>query len=345
MVARSRTVAAKPKRSTAGRVFLVLIVLVILLIGAATAGWYYLAGALDRRIAGAIDAAAGGGTTIGCVDRTVFGFPFRLGLSCDAVSVDAPANGIRATAGSLKTAAQVYEPSHIVAELTGPLDVDAPDTPPLRVDWTLAQASTSLWTEGLERLALVLEAPVVSIRQAEGDPVPFARSDHLEVHARRNGAALDAALTDRGILMSVPGLPELPPFDLAADLTVDGAAGWLQSGIPGGRLDQALRGEAGTIRSLALSLPSGGAADISGPFRVNDTGEISGNFRLALENPQAIAGLVEVLVPGASGIATAIAGGIGFAGRQENGRTVIDIQVRDGRAQLGFIPLGRIPPI
>jgi hypothetical protein len=40
-----------------------------------------------------------------------------------------------------------------------------------------------------------------------------------------------------------------------------------------------------------------------------------------------------------------VAGAIGFTGRQENGRTVIDFQVRDGEARLGFIPLGRLPRI
>lgn len=332
-------------RSSAARAFRWLIALVVLLVLGGSAAWYWLAGELDRRVASALDAAAGGGTTVVCENRQVFGFPFRLGVACDALGVEAPHNGVSASAGALRTAAQVYDPRRVVAELSGPARVQAPGLPPLHLEWTLLQASTTLWTDGLERFSLVAEAPAVSLREGEGAGAPLARSQHLEAHARRNGSALDVAFTDRAVEATLPGLPPLPPFDLAADLTVDGAADWLRDGVPGANASEALRGQAGTIRRLALSLPGGGGADLSGPFRVSPTGELSGDFRLAVEDPQAIAGLVGVLVPGTGGLATTIAGALAFAGRQENGRTVVDVQVREGEARLGFIPLGRLPRI
>ncbi|WP_153003617.1 DUF2125 domain-containing protein [Aureimonas ureilytica] len=344
-MARSSIPAQAPRRSAAGRVFGWLLALVILLAAIGAGGWYWLAGELDRRIASALDAAAGQGAVVLCENRQVFGFPFRLGLSCDRISVDAQQNGVRLATGALRTAAQVYDPSHIVAELDGPALVDTPDLPPLHLNWTLAQASSTLWTEGLERFSLVMEAPVLSTRNGQEAGAPIASSQHLEAHARQNGAALDLAFTDKAIAATIPGIPPLPPFDLSADLSLDGAAGWLRSGVPAANVSEALRGQAGTIRLLELSLPGGGGAQLSGPFSVSPTGELSGDFRLALENPQAIAGLVGVLVPGTGGLATTIAGAVGFAGRQEGGKTVVDVQVRNGEARLGFIPLGRLPRI
>lgn len=344
-MARSRADGGTGRRSGAGRVFAGVAIVVVVLAAALTGVWYYLAGELDRRVASFLDASAGGGTAITCDGREVFGYPFRIGLSCDAVGVDAPANGIRLTAGALHTAAQVYQPSRIVAELGSPLRATLPDLPPMEMSWALAQASTSLWSEGLERVSIAVDQPVLSVVGAAGALTPLARSTRLETHARQNGAALDVALSDAGVVATIPPIGDIPAFDLAADLTVDGAAGWLRDGVPGGQVGPALRGQAGVIRALRLTSSVGAMVDVSGPFRVSETGEISGDFRLGIQNPQAIAQLVSVLVPGTAGIASTIAGGIGLVGRQENGQTVLDVAVRDGEARLGFIPLGRLPRI
>ncbi|KQQ79023.1 DUF2125 domain-containing protein [Aureimonas sp. Leaf324] len=344
-MARSRADGETGRRSGAGRVFAGVAILVVVLAAALTGAWYWLAGELDRHVASALDAAAGGGTTITCDNRGVFGYPFRIGLSCDSVGVDAPENGIRLSAGSLRTAAQVYQPSHIVAELAGPLRATVPDLPTMEMNWSLAQGSTSLWSEGMERVSIAVDQPVLSAVGEAGALTPLARSARLETHARQNGAGLDFALSDTGVVATIPPIGDIPAFDLAADLTVDGAADWLRDGVPGGRIGPALRGQAGLIRTLRLTSSVGATVDVSGPFRVSQTGEISGDFRLGLQNPQAIAQLVSVLVPGTAGIASTIAGGIGLVGRQENGQTVLDVAVRDGEARLGFIPLGRLPRI
>lgn len=318
----------------------------VLLLGIAWAGvWLYLAGQLDRRVASAIDAAAGGGTRIECANREISGFPFRIGLRCDSVSVDAEANGIAASAGALRTAAQLYRPGHVVGEIDGPLVAVVPNMAPVEFGWDLAQASTSLWTEGLERVSVAVDNPRIRLVDAPPEDLPIARSQRLELHARRNGEALDFAFTDMGLVVVVPGLGPLAPFDLTGDMSVDGAARWLSEGIPGGDASTALRGEAGTLRSVRFVVHQNGALDLSGPFTVSEAGEISGDFRLGIENPQAIADVVGVLFPAARSIATTVAGTIGLAGRQENGRTVIDVQVRDGEMRLGFIPLGRLPRI
>ncbi len=187
-MARSRVEAQSGRRSGGTRVFAGVAILVVVMAAALTGAWYYLAGELDRRVASALDAAAGGGTTITCDRREVFGYPFRIGLSCDAVGVDAPDNGIRLSAGSLRTAAQIYQPSHIVAELGSPLRATVPDFAPMEMSWTLAQASTSLWTQGLERVSIVVDQPVLSLVGEAGALTPLARSVRLETHARQNGA-------------------------------------------------------------------------------------------------------------------------------------------------------------
>lgn len=322
----------------------VAIVLALILSGA----WYYLASRLDAAVRNAIAAAAGRGITIVCPNQHVFGYPFRLGLHCDSFALDAPAGGLHAAGGILRTAAQLYRPNRVVAELGAPLAVSTPDGARFDLDWTLAQASAAFWTAGLDHFALVLDKPVLAVAAADGASAKIAGSDHLEVHARRNGDDLDFAMTDTGIRALVPELSQAPLFDAAIDATIDGAADWLSGELPGQTLREALAGKSGTLRALKVALPgvpSPASADFSGPFRVDREGVISGDFTLAVTDPRTIAGLVAALSPRAAGIAGSIASGIAFAGRTENGRTVIRLTVAEGKASLGIIPLGRIPPL
>ncbi|WP_083507729.1 DUF2125 domain-containing protein [Aureimonas frigidaquae] len=314
----------------------------LLLAAGLTGAWFYLAGEVDRRVVEIVDRAAGGGTAITCDGRRVFGYPFRMGLACDRVGVEAPASGMSAAAGGFRAVAQIYNPNLIVSELDAPLRLAAPELPPIAMNWTLAQASTHLSDGRLQRFSMVLDAPSI---MPDGATAPLVQSQRLEVHARQNADDLDLALTDIAVTATPPGVGPLPPFDLSADLSVAGGAEWLHGVLPGGRLETALRGRSGSLRSLRLSLEGGGAAEISGPFQFSAEGLLTGTYEIALQNPQAIADLVSRILPPAGGIANAIAGGVGLVGRQVDGRTVIEVEVRDGRARLGFIPLGNIPPL
>jgi hypothetical protein len=333
--------------SGARRAFAWIVVVVIVLAAALTGAWYYLANRLDLAVRAGIETAGGQGVGITCDNRVVFGYPFRLGLKCDALHVSAPAKDFRADAGALRTAAQLYQPNKVVAELDGPLIVDAPEAPPLDIRWSLGQASMSFWTAGLDHFALVLTDPVVALSEPAGARSPLVQSDRVEVHARRRDDSLDLAVTDRGVRVLAPGLEALPAFDASIDLTVDGAADWLAGRREGETPGEALAGKSGTLRSMKLALAGegGGSAEVSGPFRFADDHTVSGQFDIVVADPDTIAGLVAKLVPQAAGIAGSIASGVAFAGKTENGRTTIRITVTDGQAALGVIPLGALPPL
>ncbi len=310
-------------------------------------GWFVAADRLDAAAKRAIEAAAGGGTNIACAGRDVFCYPFRIGLRCESIVVDVPAKGIDVEAGALRTAAQVYRPDRVVAELDGPLRLRASNAPPLEMNWSLLQASAAFWTSGLDRLSLAVDGPEIA-GVADGERAPLARSDRLEVHVRRNGADLDLAVSDAGVELLDPDFAALPVFDAAAVLTVAGAADWLAGRRPGRTVGEALRGRSGTVRSLKVALAGGAAAsaELSGPFTVSDDGAVSGAFDLALAEPQAIARLVAQLAPEAGDMADTLASALGLVGKRgEDGRTVVRIDVRNGEARLGFVPLGRLPPL
>jgi hypothetical protein len=333
--------------SGARRAFAWIVVVVVVLAAALTGAWYYLANRLDIAVRAGIETAGGQGVGITCDNRAVFGYPFRLGLRCDALHVNAPAKDLRADGGELRTAAQIYQPNKVIAELDGPLMIDAPAAPPLDIRWRLAQASMTFWTEGLDHFALVLQEPVVALSEPAGGSRALVQSDHVEVHARRREGSLDLAVTDRGVRVLGPALETLPVFDASLDLTVDGAADWLSGRRIGTTPGEALAGRSGTLRSLRLALTGdgGGSAEVSGPFRFADDHTVSGQFDIVVTDPGAIAALVAEIAPQAAPIAGSIASGIAFAGKTENGRTTIRITVTDGQAMLGVIPLGALPPL
>lgn len=340
--------ASSEKTSKAGRAYVWVAVVALLIAGGLSGAWYYLAGQLEAQVTRVIADARVQGTEIGCPGRTVFGYPFRLGLSCDAVTIEAPGDargqGLRATAGALRTAAQIYRPNRVIAELDSPLIVDAQQTPPLDIRWQLAQASASFWSDGMDQFALVADRPVVALAQPAAGRLPLFEAVRFEAHARRRDGDLDIAASSADGRVVAPDAPALPAFDATADLTITGAADWLAGRMDGYTLGEALAGRAGTLRSLKLDLGDA-SAELSGEFMVAADGILSGDFELAVADPQRIAALVAEAAPQLQSIANSLASAISFVGRQDKGRNIVALSLRDGNLSAGVIPLGRVPAI
>ncbi|WP_157944678.1 DUF2125 domain-containing protein [Mangrovicella endophytica] len=330
------------RRSSRG--YTIILAIVVILAAALSAGWYYVAGELDKVVTQALARAEKGGATVTCANRQTFGYPFRIGIHCDAVAVETLSKDVRMTAGTLRTAAQIYQPNKVVAELDGPAFLEAGDLPPLDLRWSLGQASATFWTQGADHLSFAFDNPEVALAQPAAGRAPLAAAVRFEAHARRREGDLDIALTDRGVKMLSPELASLPAFDASADLSVSGAADWLNGRVAGRTPAEVLAGRTVTLR--ALKLESGTAiAEVSGPISVGADGEISGDLKLAVADAQRIAALVAGVAPELAGVAGSVASAITFIGRPEDGRTVIALTIRDGEVAAGVIPLGSIPPL
>src|SRR5215218_7049892 len=90
-----------------GRKFWLLGGAILLVIALYTGGWFYAASALKQTVLTAIAPRADAGVTGECSDIEFRGFPFRIGLFCSKVDIDDNVNGISATFGTLRSAAQV----------------------------------------------------------------------------------------------------------------------------------------------------------------------------------------------------------------------------------------------
>lgn len=323
------------------RAYIWIAVIVVVLFAILTGFWFYAASELDRVTSRAIEDAGENGVLVSCEGRDVVGYPFRLGLKCDDLTVSVPGNGLEVDAGAFRSAAQIYQPNRVVSELDAPVLIEQAGSPPVELAWELAQASTSFWTEGLDRLSIATDAPRIAIG---GQPVFNATSG--EFHARRREGDLDIAGNQRSAKIEIAELNSIPNFDLSTDLTVQNAADWLSGGASGRSARELLAGRSGTLRSLALEFhgePAG--ADIAGDFSFSEDGLLSGTFDLAVTSPDRLASIVGAIAPEAQSIADTVASVIPYVGRTENGRTTIRISADAGQLTAGVIPLGRIPPL
>jgi hypothetical protein len=188
------TVAARPPR----RWRIVLPLAVVALLAAAWAGfWYYAAGRAESALAAWRVREAAAGREVSCAGQEVGGFPFRLELQCAKPALNLRKARVSLRAKDLHAAVQVYQPTLMIAEFTGPLAVgDEARSAKYALDWSLAQASARGLTRP-ERVSLVLDQP--SLTQPGAAPV--ARAEHAELHVR-----------------SAPHLPQDPP---ATDVSLD----------------------------------------------------------------------------------------------------------------------------
>ncbi len=124
---------AASSRSSVSTKIWALAVGILLVIALYTAGWFYAASTLKEKTLALLGDQQRHGVSALCQDAEYRGYPFRIGLFCSKVSIDDKTNGVSATFGALRSAAQIYQPNHIVWELDGPAETaPAPALPHLR---------------------------------------------------------------------------------------------------------------------------------------------------------------------------------------------------------------------
>lgn len=320
---------------------LVLLAIAIVLAGGLyTGGWFYAASWLKERVTEELAASGQGARSTSCSNLSVRGFPFRIGVFCDALGIDDHASGLSATFGAVRSAAQVYRPGHAVIELDGPAQVRVTPDRVLDADWELLRASVVAWTDRLDRASVAydglrgrLNAP------SEGLSLGLAAT-HGEKHVRRSGEALDVAASLDGLSLDIGG-KMLPPLNVAIDLTIADAAGWISKEGPPPTLPL---GTSAELRSLSLDLGEGSRMTLSGPVSVGEDGYISGVLDLSIEGVTAWRDRISGTFPEAAETARRVAGAIkGLSGGKD--RATVKLTIREGTVYLGLFPVAEIPPL
>jgi len=320
---------------------LIWLAIAVVLVGALyTGAWFYAASWLKDRAMRELAASEQGLHSASCSNLTVRGFPFRIGVFCDAVGIDDRATGLSASFGAVRSAAQVYRPGHAVIELDGPAQVRV--TPDLVVDanWDLLHASAVAWTDGLDRASVAYDGLKGKLNVASKDLSIGLAAAHGEKHVRRSGEALDVAASLDALVLELGG-KVLPPLNVAVDLTIADGGRWISTEGPPPNLPL---GTSAELRGLSLDLGNGNKITLSGPVRVDDEGYVSGSLDLAIEGVTAWRDRVSEVFPEAAETAQRVAGAIkGLSGGKD--RASVKVNIRQGTVYLGLFPVAEIPPL
>lgn len=332
--------AASSRRSVSGKIWF-LAALIILVIGVYTGGWFYAASLLKERTLTLLGSQQQAGVNAECTDAEYRGYPFRIGLFCSKVSVDDRNNGVSAVFGSLRSAAQVYDPKHVVWELDGPSEIRTSHGLNISSQWENLQSSLTAKGRGVERSSTIigaLQSAIVS--SATGQTFNFAAAN-TEMHLRQNGADLDAAMTVTNASLTGGNLPQgLPALTTSADVSLTGKAGL----IDGSDRNVSLYGAEGEIRNLSADLGEGRVITLSGPFSFTADGRINGKMKLRVEKLEAWKASLETIIPGIGPMLNNATNMLSALGGGE--RASIDFTIKNGKILVGgFIQVGEIPPI
>jgi hypothetical protein len=374
--------APAPRRRPWGLILLVIAV-VVLVVG--WSGFWYVASTIaERTIGGWLDREARLGRIYTCGSQSVGGFPFRIEVRCADASAELrnmhPALYLKTN--DLVVAAQIYQPTLLIGEFTGPLSL-AENGQPARyaMNWTLAQTSVRGNPASPERISVVLDNPSLNEIVA-GASQSMVKGNHIEAHGRiAEGSITDRPVLDAAFQFRTVTAPRVHPLlvqptDADIDLTLRGLSNLAPKPWPqplrelqaaGGRIEvkrvRIQQGDAvavavGTIGLTANGRPQGElmvtAAGLDkflpalGVESLVPPGSQSG------ERINSALGALDRLVPGLGQVARERAGlglaaGVMLLGEQTEleGKKAVRLPLRfnDGAVSLGPIPLGNIAPL
>lgn len=352
---------------------------VIALAGAWTAFWFYAASIAEETLTRWREQESRFGRIYTCGSQSAGGYPFRIEIRCGNATVEMRAfqPALVITAKHLLVVAQVYDPTLLIGEITGPLvitEAGAPDS--LVANWELAQLSLRGRPNAPERLSIVADDLRLD-RAREGGGTRLAAANHMELHARVSPkSTAENQQADFVVRLSGATAPAVGPLaaqPLDADVTalVRGLKNFAPRPLPvmlrelqaaGGRLEvsnaRVQQGE--TIAQASGSLGLTANARLDGSMTVAIVGfdkviAAAGGLQKFLPSTPAPSrpalSAFDRLAPALGGSARdqVAAGLLGLLGERTllDGKSAITMQLRfaDGAAYLGPIPLGQTPPL
>jgi len=337
-MAASSTTAA----SSSIRKWIWLFVIIILVIGAYSAGWFYAANALKTNILKVLGDQKQAGVSGECADIDFRGYPLRIGIYCSSVKVDDKINGISAVFGALRSRSEVYTPGHISWDLRSPAEIRTAHGLTITSQWSHLRSNLVTKRGGVGQTSTIIEdlkATIVSAATAQTFDFNAART---EMHLVQKGADLNAVFRLQNSNTVVQGLAlPLPTLSTNIEMTLFDKAGLIDGSDTTGKL----YGAKGELRKVVADIGNGRVMTLSGPFSFDEAGYLTGQFKLKIESIDDWRKSLGELFPDlASTINTA--GKLLKALVAGNTTASVDLTVKRGEVSLsGFIPLGKIPPI
>src|SRR5262245_52664250 len=190
--------------------------------------WFLAARKAETTIAGWREREAAVGRVYTCGKQVISGFPFRIEVRCVDPTIELPNQNppIALKAADLVVVSQVYQPTLLISEFTGPLTISEPGQPRSYVaDWALAQSSVRGTPKAPERVSIVVDRPTLDrvpegvlvtidkARRHEAGPWTVMKAERIELHGRMAGGSVtDNPVIELALRLLSATAPELHTF-------------------------------------------------------------------------------------------------------------------------------------
>jgi hypothetical protein len=266
-----------------------LVGLVIVLAAGWCGLWYYAAGVANRTMAGWMAREAAAGRVYACTSEDISGFPFRFQARCVAAS--AALNRLQpplaVAAKEVTFTAQVFQPTVLVGDITGPLTVAPPGKPPsLVATWSLARMSVSGLPPFPDTISVRIERPQLNSGAGANAPILFA-ADDTDFQARIvAGSPADHPVIDAVLHFTSATAPALhaalaDPLQGDVELVVRGLKDlWPK---PFAQRVREMQAAGGAIEVKTLRIQRTDAIVVgAGTLTVNEHGKLDGVIQIAV---------------------------------------------------------------
>ncbi|RKE80222.1 DUF2125 domain-containing protein [Rhizobium sp. AG855] len=329
-------------QSPTSRKVLLLGLLIVLFIAVYSVAWHFAAEFLRNRITGFFSGGNPAGVSANCENATMGGYPSRFRLNCDRLSFDDNFQGISASSGPVRAAAQVYNPGQVVWEMDGPAEIRSALGFNSTLEWSDLRASFRAGFSGLQRSSMEWTDLKTKVTSTVTGLQIEVTTPHLESHVRQNEGNLDYAALINDTVVAVNGTAiALPPVSASIDATFADRGGLLDPRLAH---RQELYGTKGELRRMVVDAGEGRVLTLRGPFSVGNDGLISGSIRVEIEKIRAWRDTLKTAYPDQQETFDDLAKVLRVLTLGKDDGSA-EITIQNGVASLGFIPLGQLPPL
>ncbi len=264
--------------------------------------WYYAASVADRTLGGWAEREAAAGRSYSCGSQSIGGFPFRIEARCldPAAEIKSNQPPFGFTAKEVVFASEVFRPTLLHGEITGPLTV-APalgQPPGFVANWLHGRISVSGLPPDPESVAVTVDKPRLDRGTGANSDMLFA-ADHVEFQSSIvAGSARNNPVIDTSGRFAAATAPSLHPL-LAAPLAGEFDAvlrGFKDlSPKPWAERFREMQAVGGAIEIKSLRIERPDAVIVgSGSLTVNEHGKLDGLVKVAIVGVEKIVPLLGV---------------------------------------------------
>ncbi len=309
----------------------------IMLVALYCSGWFYLSAQVRSQFDRALAGLNNDGVIAQCTGRQISGFPFSIDIACDALNYEDAGKGTYGSTGAVRAHAHIYDPLLAAAEIDGPLRTEAPNIIPLWIDWEDLKGDVRYGSPLPKRVFLhVTKLAGQTDPEDEANPEELFRIASLNARLAPDGdnVLAQGAFSGLELLPAATNDRPVPTLDGKGEVVLIDGIRMIASRA------NSFRGQ--SLEFRALSLATGETSiGLTGPVTIGADGLIDAKFELTVTNPQALSKSLQAAVP-----EHAREINMGLAAMALGGKDVkLQLNIAKGKAWLGPIPLGDIPPL